>query len=69
MNRKLQLRVNLNASFLKHNLRVTMKLTDEENQSHCLEKPLRKKDIKGLQVLEGDPLKGSEITMNKVSCT
>lgn len=67
MNRLVQLCVILNAPFLKHNLRVTMKLTKEENQSHCLEKTLGNKDKDGLHVLAGHPVQRCKTTMTKVS--
>lgn len=40
MNGIVQLYVNLNAPFLKHNIRMTMKLTKEQNQAHCLKKKI-----------------------------
>jgi len=55
----------LDTPFLKHNLKVTMKLTKKENQSHSLEKTLGKRDKDGLQVLAGHPVQRYNITMTK----
>ena len=46
-----------------------MKLTKEENQSHCLEKTLGKKDKDRLQVLAGHPVQSYKTTMTKAGFT